>query len=80
MTTQDALERSPAVVDAFAVDAAAVTRALTVDPTRGLSAEEAVRRRAVVGDNTAPSPKAAASTTCADSSATDSQVAWPSSS
>ncbi len=54
MTTQDALERPPAVGDAFAMDGAAVTQALMVDPARGLSEDEAVRRRARVGDNTVP--------------------------
>ena len=51
--TQDALD-GPPCVDAFACEAPAVARALAVDPASGLTEDEAVRRRARVGDNTVP--------------------------
>ena len=51
--TQDALD-GPLCVDAFACEAPAVARALAVDPASGLTEDEAVRRRARVGDNTVP--------------------------
>jgi Cation transporter/ATPase, N-terminus len=49
---RDALD-GPAI-DAFACDGSVVARALAVDPACGLAEDEAVRRRAVVGDNTVP--------------------------
>ena len=51
--TQDALD-GPPCVDAFACEAPAVALALAVDPASGLTEDEAVRRRARVGDNTVP--------------------------
>ena len=42
------------MVDAFACAAPVVARALGVDPARVLPEDEAVRRRARVGDNTVP--------------------------
>ena len=42
------------MADAFARDGAAVARTLAVDPACGLSADQVVRRRAQVGDNTVP--------------------------
>ena len=51
--TQDALDVPPCV-DAFACEAPAVARALAVDPASGITEDEAVRRRARVGDNTVP--------------------------
>jgi hypothetical protein len=51
--TQDAIDGLPCV-DAFACEAPAVARALAVDPASGITEDEAVRRRARVGDNTVP--------------------------
>ena len=50
--TQDALD-GPPCVDAFACEAPAVARALAVDPASGLTEDEAVRRRARVGQHRA---------------------------